>query len=51
MRIVVSILTGGETEFIRSWDTPSMDTPEEMRQFLTRLQTQVNTFVKTEETA
>ena len=51
MRIQISVVTGGEAEFWRSWDTPSMDTPEEMRQFLTRLQTQVNTFVKNEETA
>ena len=49
MKLIAQVMTGGETEFARSWDVPNPSDPKEFRQFLTRLQTQLNTFVESEE--
>jgi hypothetical protein len=49
MKLTVAITTGDQIEFTRNWDVPNPSGNQEMREFLTRLQTQLNTFVKHEE--
>jgi hypothetical protein len=49
MKLQVAISSGDIIEFSRLWDVPNPSDPKEMRQFLTRLQTVVNTFVDKEE--
>jgi hypothetical protein len=49
MRIAVHVEDEGDVVFARTWETPDVGGAPDMRDFLVRLQTQVNGFVTSEE--